>query len=599
MLFEYNTFKNNNIQSMAYLWFVLLFKPLNQKTMKKNIIPTVLCFFSLLVFAPAMFFTLHAQSTVAQQQETANKLIEQFDNQNTPGGVVMVMRDGKVVFQKSFGMANLTHNIPFQMNTPTNIGSTTKQFTAMGIALLQEKGLLSIEDDIRKYIPELPDLGETVRLRHLLSHTSGYREYLNSLMMGGRQMGDIIRIEEIIPLVQNQPVLQNKPGETYNYNNTGYALLAMVIERVTGEKYPEWMNKNIFQPLGMNNTLVRINPGQIIPGNAQGYIKIEETTYQEALDIPGSMGAGGIYTTMPDLEKWVCNFYNPVLGNANLIKKLQTPFRLNNGDTMSYAYGLIVGELNGLKMVEHGGADIAHRSMLMMFPEIKGAVITQSNNASFSGQIARNLAEIFFADLMEKKEEKKKQPSEPGEFVYDVKKFDELAGRYELEVAPGFILEFRREDEKLMTQATGQGAVEIFASSDSTFYLKVVQASVTFHQNADGKVEHMTLHQNGDHRANRIFEPAWKPSDEDIRIYTGRYFSPELEAFYTIALNNDGNLLLQHRRMDDLPLKPESKDEFTATFPIPQLKFIRNEKGEVTGFEASSGRSTGIVFEKQ
>ncbi len=567
--------------------------------MKKNYVIAAWCVLFVLFVTPMLFVPLQAQNISDQQRESAEKLIEPFNNESTPGGVVMVMRYGEVVYEKSFGMANLTHNIPFQVNTPTNIGSTSKQFTAMGIAMLQEEGLLSVEDDIRKYIPELPDLGEVVRIRHLISHTSGYREYLNSLLMGGRQMGDMDRIEEVIPIVQNQPSLQNKPGETYNYNNTGYVLLALVIERVTGEKFPEWMRKNIFLTLDMNQTLVRTHPGQIIQDNAQGYIKPDDDTYLEARDIAASMGAGGIYSTIPDLQKWIENFYNPVLGNAQLMKKLQTPFFLNNGDTMSYAYGLIVGKLNGLKMVQHGGADIAHRSMLMMFPEVKGAVITQSNNGSFPGQTARQLAEIFFSDVMDIPDANEKQDGSPDEFIYDVEKFDELAGRYELEVAPGFILEFRREDDKLITQATGQGPTEIFASSDSTFYLTVVQASVTFHRNADDKVEHLTLHQNGDHRANRIYEPAWKPSGEDLKMYSGRYFSVELEAFYTIAVNNEGGLVLQHRRIDDLPLKTESKDVFTATFPIPELKFVRNEAGEVTGFEASSGRSTGIVFEKQ
>ncbi len=567
--------------------------------MKRNNVITAWCVLFVLLASPLLIVQLQAQGISDQQRESAYKLFEQFNNENTPGGAVMVMRDGEVVFDKAFGMANLTHDIPFQLNTPTNIGSTSKQFTAMGIAMLQEEGRLSVEDDIRKYIPELPDFGEVVRIRHLISHTSGYREYLNLLLMGGRQIGDMIRVEEVIPIVQNQPSLQNNPGETYNYNNTGYVLLALVIERVTGEKFPEWINKTIFQPLGMNQTLVRTHPGQIIHGNAQGYIKSDDDTFLEAMDIPASMGAGGIYTTLPDLERWVRNFHHPVVGNAQLMNRLQTPFILNDGDTMSYAYGLIVGELNGLKMVEHGGADIAHRSSLMMFPEVKGAVITQSNNSHFPGQIARQLAEIFFTDVMDIPDVDEEQDESPDAFVYDVEKFDELAGRYELEAAPGFIFEFRREDDKLITQATGQAPTEIFASSDSTFYLTVVQASVTFHRNADGKVDYLTLHQNGDHRAKRIFEPSWTPSDEDLNMYVGRYFSSELEAFYTIAVNNDGNLVLQHRRIDDLPLKAESEDEFSATFPIPQLKFIRNENGEVTGFEAASGRSAGIVFEKQ
>ncbi len=552
------------------------------------------------LFTGLFHSAIQSQTVTTEQENAVQELIKDFDNAETPGGVIWVMRDGKVIFEKSFGMANLTHNIPFTTSTPTNIGSTSKQFTALAIALLEEKGLLSVNDDIRKYIPELPDLGDTVRIRHLLSHTSGYREYLNSLMMSGRQLGDPIRLEEIILLVQHQPELQNKPGETHNYNNTGYALLAMTIERVTGEEFPDWMRQNIFLPLGMTHTQVRRNPTEIIPGSAQGYRLTEDDSYEEVMDIYASRGAGGIYTTLPDLEKWIRNFQNPVVGNPALIEKLQTSFYLNNGDTLKYGYGLTVREMNGLKMVGHGGADIAHRSMLVMFPEVKGAVITQSNNSSFQDMIAKKTAEIFFADVMDI-EEKEEEAAEtnPDEFVYDMEKFDDLAGRYALEVAPDFVLEFFRDGNKIMSQATGQPAFEIFPSTDSTFYLKVVEASITFHRNEAGNVEQLTLHQNGHHKANKIHEPAWKPTAEDIKMYVGKYFSSELEAFYSIALNEDGDLILQHRRINDLPLKAESEDEFTATFPLPNLKFVRNEQNEVIGFEAASGRSTGIVFEKQ
>ncbi|MFW5725845.1 MAG: serine hydrolase domain-containing protein, partial [Bacteroidota bacterium] len=305
-----------------------------------------------------------AQSTSKEKNEAVEELIEEFNNTSTPGGAIMVIRDEQVIYEKSFGMANLTHNIPFEISTPTNIGSTTKQFTAYGIALLEEKGLLSVDDDIRKYFPELPDFGDTVRIRHLISHTSGYREYINSLLMAGRHINDPIRKEEIIMIVQNQPHLQNKPGELYNYNNTGYALLSMIIEKVTDEDYDTWMQENVFQPMGMTQTVVRTHPGQVIPGNAQGYITVEEDTYREAQDIYASAGAGGIYSTLPDLAKWVKNFYNPKAGTEALMQKIQTPFILSTGDTMSYAYGLALGELHGLKLVEHGGADVAHRSML-------------------------------------------------------------------------------------------------------------------------------------------------------------------------------------------------------------------------------------------
>ncbi len=524
------------------------------------------------------------------------ELIGEYDNHETPGGVVLVMRDGEVIYTRAFGMANLSHDILFADNTPTNIGSTSKQFTAFAIALLEEKGLLSIEDDIRMHIPELPDLGDTIRLRHLISHTSGYREYLNSFAMSGRNLNDFISQREIIPMIQRQPELQNIPGESFNYNNTGYAMLAMVVARVTGEDFPVWIKENVFEPLGMHNTQVRTHPGQVISGFAQGYSVNDENESVALPDIYASMGAGGIYSTALDLAKWVGNFHDPVVGTPEIIRRMQLPFAFNSGEAGTYGYGLFLGDLNGLKMVQHGGADVAHRSSLLMFPEIRGAVITQSNNSRFPGQVANSVAEAFFGDVMDLPDQVQE---ETGDFVYDAEMFDELAGRYELEAAPGFILEFTREGDTLYTQATGQSRFEIYASSDSTFYMTVVEASMTFHRNEDGVADAVTLHQNGHHRANRIMEAAWEPSPEDLEMYKGRYYSDELEAFYSVVLDDEGRLVLQHRRLSDNPLKAGSKDEFSGGFPISGIQFLRNDDGVVYGFKASSGRSFGILFEKQ
>lgn len=537
------------------------------------------------------------QASTADPASEVRNLVKNFDGTETPGGVITVMRDGQIIFNHAFGMANLTHGIPFEVTTPTNIGSTAKQFTGFAIALLEERGMLSLEDDIRKHIPELPDLGHTVRLKHLLSHTSGYREYLNSFAMSGRVLQDHLRREEIIPLVQRQPSLQNEPGASWMYNNTGWALLAMVVERVTGETFPGWMKKNVFEPLGMNHTLVRDLPQRVIPGSSHGYIADEDGDWLETQDIHAAMGAGGLYTTVDDLARWVSNFFEPRLGSPELIQKMQTPFMLNNGNPTNYGLGLIMDELGGLKRLQHGGADVAHLSQMLIFPEIKGAVITQSNNASFPGDIADKVANLFFSDVMQLEE--KEAPAEPLEFVFDPEKFDDFVGRYELEVAPGFIMEFMREDDKIFTQASGQPKVEIFASSDSTFYLTVVEASMTFHRNEIGVVDAMTLHQNGNHRALKVLEPKWEPPKEDIAEYLGRYYSEELETFYTVVQDDEGKLVLQHRRLTDIPLTTEKKDVFTGTFPIFEIRFMRSESGKVSGFEASSGRSFGIEFLKQ
>lgn len=547
------------------------------------------------LLAGVSLFSYADDKTALTPAEQVEKLISEYDNADTPGGAILVMRDGEVIYTRAFGMANISYAVPFSNGTPTNIGSTSKQFTAFALGLLEEQGLLSLEDDIRKYIPALPDFGEPVRLWHFISHTSGYREFLNSLAMSGRMLGDYVSYDEIIPLVQRQPELQNTPGASYNYNNTGYVLLAMVVEKVTGTTFPEWMRENVFLPSGMKNTLVLENHGQIIRGSAQGYGKDEDGTYYKTSDLSGAKGAGGIYSTVEDLAQWVKHFHNPKIGSRELTARMQTSFYRNDGESLKYGMGLLLDSLNGLQRIHHGGADISHRSAFYMFPEVKGAVIMQTNQTGIPGTIANQVAEAFFADVMQLE---KQESVSPEDFVYDVEKFDEIAGRYEIEEAPGFFLEFFREDDILYTQATGQGKIDIQASSDTTFYLTIIEASMTFHRNEDGIIDAMTLHQNGNHRAVRIFEPKWEPSQEELDMMLGRYFSDELEAFYEIALNDDGELVLRHRRLKDIPLKAEEKDKFTGAFPITGISFMRNEEGVMTGFKASSGRSFGIVFEK-
>ncbi len=261
----------------------------------------------------------------ASVAEKVDSLIKPYNNPVTPGGVLLVMRDGAIVFEKAFGMANLQHDVPFTLNTKSNIGSTSKQFTAFAIALLQQRGLLDSSDDIRKYFPELPDLGDTVTLAHLVSHTSGYREFYNTMMMTGMDISDKLQRPDVIPLLQRQTELQNAPGEVWNYNNSGYILLAMVVEKVTGEPFDSWMKENIFEPLGMKNTIIRMNPRQVIRGSAQGYRKKDMEAYEESTDLYASAGAGGIYSTTGDLAKWIGNYLDPALGDKSLIEKMTTP----------------------------------------------------------------------------------------------------------------------------------------------------------------------------------------------------------------------------------------------------------------------------------
>lgn len=332
----------------------------------------------------------------------ADQLLARYDAPDVPGGEVRVWRDGRVLYSKGFGMADLRHGIPYRTTTPTNLGSTSKQFTAFAVLLEAERGKLSLDDDIRKHVPELPFLGDTVRVRHLLTHQSGLREFLNLLAMSDRIIyEDLIDRSELIRIVQRQPRLQNKPGAEYNYNNTAFGLAALIVERTSGKTFPAFLRDEVFVPLGMTRSTARAERSTIIPNAAMGYTA-RATGYAESGDLSGALGAGGIYSTVEDLQRWVDNMLSatPRVGSRAIFETMTTNNRLTDGKLSGYGMGLSVGEQRGVRRIQHGGADVAHRSMLSMYPTLNAGVSVQSNNAGFNSAVANDIAAAFFADAM-------------------------------------------------------------------------------------------------------------------------------------------------------------------------------------------------------
>jgi CubicO group peptidase (beta-lactamase class C family) len=530
-----------------------------------------------------------------------DQLMSPYDRSGSPGAAVGVWRGGRSLLERAYGMANLAYGIPFEVDTPTNIGSTSKQFTAFAIMLQAERGKLSLDDDIREHIPELPEFEHTITVRHLITHTSGLREFLNLLVMAGRRLdhGDWIAREELIEIVQRQPTLQNVPGAEWNYNNTAFGLAAVIVERTSEQDFHEFMEESVFAPLGMTRTRVRPTPEHIVPGATMGYVPGDDG-FLEAQDLGGAVGAGGIYTTVQDLRKWVENFSEPRVGTRQLFDEMMTSYVLADGDSTGYGYGLGVDEQRGLVRIQHGGADVAHRSQLVYYPEIDAAVTTQSNHAGFQSSVAFRIAEAFFADAMEPEEDRAGGPE--GEAfdpeTYDPEDFDDLVGRYALDDRPSFVLTFSREGEALHAQATGQERVEIEPTSDSTFALTVVEASVTFHRDQDGRVGGATLHQGGqDLHATRLEGDGgpWEPGAEELAEFEGRYFSEEIEAFYTVTLEEEA-LVLRQWRIDDIRLSPEEEDTFAGN--ALTVSFERDRNRRVIGFYLSNVRTRDVRFER-
>ena len=419
--------------------------------------------------------------------------------------------------------------------------------------------------------------------------------------MSGRRLdhGDYIGRDELIDITQNQPALQNSPGSEWNYNNTAFGLAAVIVERTSGQRFHEFMADNVFGPLGMTRTVVRPTPEHIVEDRSIGYTPSEDG-FLEISDLGGAVGAGGIYSTVEDLQTWVENYANPKIGNAEIFEEMMTPYVLTDGEETGYGFGLSVDEQRGLKRIQHGGADVAHRSMLAYYPEINAGITVQSNHSGFDSNIAFRIAGVFFEDEMDPEEEE--GAAEAGDFdpaAYDSEVFDDMVGRYALDAAPEFILTFTREGATLYTQATGQSRLEIVPTSDSTFALSAVEASLTFHRDSDGEIEGATLNQNGQQQHATLLEEyeTWEPTVEDLAAFEGRYFSEEIETFYTMVLEGE-KLVMHQRRIGSSDLIPGNEDVFGGLGGELTMSFERDRNNQVIGFYLSNGRTRDVRFDR-
>ncbi len=511
---------------------------------------------------------------------------------DTPGAVVGVIKGGKLVFVKGYGAADLTYGMPFTADTPTNIGSSSKQFTGFALALLASRGKLSLDDDVRKHIPELKDFGKKITVRHLLTHTAGYREFINTLLIEGRQVleGDYIAPDEAIKVINRQPTLQNDPGAEFNYNNSAFSLATIVIERVTGRPFAEWMRDEVFLPLGMTKTRMRANPGQIIPGRSVGYIA-GDFGFREVRDLHASAGAGGIYTTPGDVAKWMSNLKTGKLGGPAVIKELTTSFVLNDGKPSNYGYGVFLDTNRGMKRWQHGGNDIAHSSTFVYYPDLDAGYVVFSNYQGVPGGIAGVVADAFFAEHMKAPES---QPAAAGADVnVPMATLRRYAGKYEMTTLGNLLLSIELEGRELRLQIAGQPALPLKATSMTSFEVVGAPAKITFNAGADGAVDGITFQQGGEHPGKRLAEK----SSVDLNSFTGRYFSEELETFYNLSVE-DGKLVIRHRRFGPVTITHTNGDTFSGTLPVTQVVFSRDKEGNITGFEAGNGRARDIVFNK-
>ena len=346
---------------------------------------------------------LSAVAATAQVAPTTqiDAIFARFDRADSPGCALGVIQDGRLVLQRGYGSANLDYQIPNGPEIVYYLGSVSKQFTAAAIALLAEQGRLSLDDDVRKHIPELPDYGEVITIRHLVHHTSGLRDIYTLMSLAGIRMEDVLTDDDALALIARQKELNFPPGENYLYSNSGYWLLGQIVERITGESLRVFAERALFRPLGMTNTHFHDEPYHVIRNRAVAYTGTGENLRISYLLNFDKIGAGGLYSTLGDLARWDANFYDRKVGGELFHQLMNTRGVLDSGDTLSYAFGNNIQQHRGLPVVRHAGSLMGFRSDLVRFPRERFSVITLCNHGSIdAGALADQVAELYLGDRL-------------------------------------------------------------------------------------------------------------------------------------------------------------------------------------------------------
>jgi CubicO group peptidase (beta-lactamase class C family) len=351
------------------------------------------------LWAPAR--SLAADYPRTELTARVDALFEEWDRPDSPGAALGIVKDGRLIYARGYGMANLEYDIPITPQSVFRTGSVGKQFTAMCIAILAEAGKLSLDDDIRKYLPEMPVYERPITIRHLVHHTSGLRGYLVLQGLAGRVGDYYFTTEEGIELLSRQKGLNFLPGEKYLYSNSGYFLLGEIVARVSRSSLREFARKHMFEPLGMNNSHFHDDRNMIVRNRATGYAPNDDNGYRIATTQLEIVGDGSVFTTIEDYFKWDQNFFDNQLGRGTreLIDMVLTRGRLNNGTTIEYAFGLGIDSYRGVRRVAHSGSYMGYRANYMQFPDVRFSVIIHSNLSTFApGQLAEKVADIYLAE---------------------------------------------------------------------------------------------------------------------------------------------------------------------------------------------------------
>ena len=535
----------------------------------------------------AVSLALSADAQLRQPKAAeVDAVFAEVDRTNAPGCSLAVAHGGKVIYSRGYGMANLEHGVANAPETVFYIASVSKQFTAATIVLLAEEGAVSLDDPVRKYVPELPAYADAITLRHLIHHTSGLRDYLGLSGLAGRPDADSFPEGEALGLIARQQALNFAPGARYAYSNSGYFLLGLIAKRVTERSLREAAQERIFAPLGMAATRFRDDRTVAIPHRADGHFQRPDGTWGVLRTSFDLVGSGGLMSTVLDLAKWEANFYENRLGKRGpaFLDQLLTPGKLADGSAMTYAFGLIHAKILGRDAIEHDGGSFGYSADFLRFPAERLGVICLCNGQVDSIGFAHKVAELYLPASEAKALAAVETPALQPISVPDAQ-LQKLTGLYwneendlyrRLELADGSLV-YRRgpaNQTKLIPIEPTRFAMDLPAP----------RPELTF------EADSMTFRNRDDVSLFRRVTP-FTPAADELRQIAGRFSSAELDTEVELKLENDALVLLLGG--ESISLAPAAVDTFTGGGMVVRL---RRTRGRVTGFTLSTPRVRGVRF---
>ncbi len=551
--------------------------------------------FLALTLAAAVTVTVPALGHTEPTPAQVDALFAQWNKPGSPGCSVAVSRNGRVLYEHAYGMANIELGVPMTTESVLGAASISKQFTAMSILLLAGRGKLSLDDEIRKYVPEWADRQSHVTIRHLLTHTSGLREGFVLLGLAQKRFGEDAN-EAMVRVLARQKGVNFAPGAEWQYNNGGYNLLGSVVKRVSGQSLRDFEEENIFKPLGMKRSQIRDDARLVIPYVASGYTA-DAAGIHPTSEVIGFVGNSGLYTTPGDLLLWEENFESARVGTPEMLAAMQKPAVLTNGKTTDYGFGLVIANYRGLRTVEHSGGDSGIASNLVRYPDKKLAIALICNSDAIEPiALTHKLTDLYL----------------PGELAHvppandggappvGVKLTeDELARRVGTYRVNGGLadLEVSLREGKLIGHSSYYDDTDFdLTPIDSMHVLMPGGTTLEFVRRAAGHPQEWTVTKETGGLQGVLPLVAFAPAAADLRAFAGGYRSSEIEASYDIVLSESG-LVVQAPGASEVRVMAFGRDAFVGP-GIGVLKFFRDSRGEVTGFTMNRYNLRGLRFDR-